>query len=150
MYKSIVVGTDGSDTASQAVEHAVELARSTCATLHIVNAHQTVSMGRAAMGAEMGAPTFDVVEVNKSIAHESESVCKHASHAAERAGVTTELHVVPGDAADAIIAVAQEVDADLIVIGNRGMSGLRRYVLGSVPNKVSHHAPCSLLIVATS
>jgi nucleotide-binding universal stress UspA family protein len=55
-----------------------------------------------------------------------------------------------GDPADAILDVAEEREADLIVIGHKGMTGARRFLLGSVPNKVSHHAPCSVLIVRTS
>ena len=55
-----------------------------------------------------------------------------------------------GEAADALIGVAEETGADLIVVGNRGMSGARRFVLGSVPNTVSHHCPCILLIVDTT
>jgi nucleotide-binding universal stress UspA family protein len=55
-----------------------------------------------------------------------------------------------GDAADAILDVAEEQRADLIVVGNRGMTGAKRFLLGSVPNKVSHHAPCSVLIVRTT
>ena len=64
--------------------------------------------------------------------------------------VNVELHAVPGDAADALASVATEVGGDLIVVGNRGMSGMRRFLLGSVPSKVSHHCPCSLLIVDTT
>ena len=55
-----------------------------------------------------------------------------------------------GDAADAILDVAEEQRSDLIVVGNRGMTGAKRFLLGSVPNKVSHHAPCSVLIVRTT
>jgi nucleotide-binding universal stress UspA family protein len=55
-----------------------------------------------------------------------------------------------GDAADAILDVAEEQQADLVVIGNKGMTGAKRFLLGSVPNKVSHHAPCSVLIVRTT
>jgi nucleotide-binding universal stress UspA family protein len=55
-----------------------------------------------------------------------------------------------GDAADAIVDVAEEQRCDLIVVGNKGMTGAKRFLLGSVPNKVSHHAPCSVLIVRTT
>ena len=55
-----------------------------------------------------------------------------------------------GDAADAILDVAEETNADLIVVGNKGMTGAKRFLLGSVPNKVSHHAPCSVMIVQTT
>jgi nucleotide-binding universal stress UspA family protein len=65
-------------------------------------------------------------------------------------GVHAEAHCVAGDAADALIRVATDARADLIVVGNRGMAGARRFVLGSVPNTVSHHCPSSLLIVDTS
>jgi nucleotide-binding universal stress UspA family protein len=79
----------------------------------------------------------------------SKLICDRASARAEQAGVKCESHVVPGDAADALVDVAEQLGADLIVIGNRGMTGVRRFVLGSVPNKVSHHCPCSLMIVDT-
>ena len=55
-----------------------------------------------------------------------------------------------GDAADALLKVAEDAGCDLLVVGNRGMAGVRRFVLGSVPNKLSHHCPSSLLIVDTS
>ena len=55
-----------------------------------------------------------------------------------------------GDAADAIVDVAEERSCDLIVVGNKGMTGAKRFLLGSVPNKVTHHAPCSVLIVRTT
>ena len=61
-----------------------------------------------------------------------------------------ETHNVGGDPADALMRVATDTGADLLVVGNRGMAGARRFVLGSVPNKVSHHCPASLLIVDTS
>jgi nucleotide-binding universal stress UspA family protein len=70
---------------------------------------------------------------------------------AQGAGVTAvETFARQGDAADAIIDVAEEQRTDLIVVGNRGMTGAKRFLLGSVPNKVSHHAPCSVLIVRTT
>ncbi len=66
------------------------------------------------------------------------------------AGVEVEIHAREGDPADAILDVAEERNADLIVVGNKGMTGAKRFLLGSVPNKVSHHAPCSVLIIRTS
>src|SRR3712207_7528474 len=73
-----------------------------------------------------------------------------ASGLAEEAGVTVEKFARQGDPADAILDVAEETKADLIVVGNKGMTGARRFLLGSVPNKVSHHAPCSVLIIRTT
>ena len=67
-----------------------------------------------------------------------------------RPGVEVETHAREGDPADAILDVAEEKDADLIVVGNKGMTGAKRFLLGSVPNKVSHHAPCSVMIIRTT
>ena len=64
--------------------------------------------------------------------------------------MTAEPHCIPGDAADALLTVAKDTGCDLLVVGNRGMTGVRRFVLGSVPNKLSHNSPASLLIVDTS
>jgi nucleotide-binding universal stress UspA family protein len=61
-----------------------------------------------------------------------------------------ETYARVGDAADAILDVAEEHKCDLIVVGNKGMTGAKRFLLGSVPNKVSNHAPCSVLIIRTT
>jgi nucleotide-binding universal stress UspA family protein len=150
MYQVIVVGTDGSETAGVAVKHATMLAKLSGATLHIVHAHHLVSSTHAAIGATSGMPTVDAGNLNAGIAADSEAVCDHAATEAKRAGVKFETHSRSGDAAASLTSVAGEVGADLLVVGNRGMSGMKRLVLGSVPNKVSHHCPCSLLIVDTS
>ena len=68
----------------------------------------------------------------------------------EESGVNVETFAREGDPADAILDVAEETGADLIVVGNKGMTGAKRFLLGSVPNKVSHHAPCSVLIIRTT
>ena len=72
------------------------------------------------------------------------------AQASARASTAVETFARQGDAADAILDVAEEQRADLIVVGNKGMTGAKRFLLGSVPNKVSHHAPCSVLIVRTT
>ena len=73
-----------------------------------------------------------------------------ASEKAQEAGVDVQVHARQGDPADAILDVAEETNADLIIVGNKGMTGAKRFLLGSVPNKVSHHAPCSVLIIRTT
>ena len=73
-----------------------------------------------------------------------------AAAKARAEGIEVQTHPVEADPADAILNVAEKVDADLIVVGNKGMTGARRYLLGSVPNNVSHHAPCSVIIVRTT
>jgi nucleotide-binding universal stress UspA family protein len=150
MFDVIVVGSDGSGSAAIAVRRAIEIAKLTGATLHIVNAYRSVTLGSVAMAASVGAPTFDTDEVNQAVAAQGAMVCEQVATSARRDGVKVETHAMPGDAADVLVAVANDVGADLLVVGNRGMTGARRFVLGSVPNKVSHHCPCSLLIVDTA
>jgi nucleotide-binding universal stress UspA family protein len=150
MFGVIVVGTDGSESAGVAVGHATALAALSNGTLHVVSAYRPVSVASVAMAATAGAATVDVEAVNRGAAAEAEQVCDHAVATAHRQGVSCQVHAVPGEPADALIAVAKDVAADVLVVGSRGMSGARRFVLGSVPNKVSHHCPCSLLIVDTA
>jgi nucleotide-binding universal stress UspA family protein len=81
---------------------------------------------------------------------DAEVALQEASDVAATAGVETRRHPIEGDPADAIVSIAERQRADLIVVGNKGMTGTARFLLGSVPNKVSHHAPCSVLIVRTT
>jgi len=73
-----------------------------------------------------------------------------AAGTARNEGLEAQTHAMEGDPADAILDVAEEIKADLIIVGNKGMTGARRFLLGSVPNKVSHHAPCSVMIIQTT
>jgi nucleotide-binding universal stress UspA family protein len=145
MYKTIVVGTDGSSTARQAVVHAAQLAALCNASLHIVHAYRPPQAMLVADMATVAVPA----DMHRHAAEAGRQICADAASEAKRIGAAVEEHAVPGDAGDALINVAEHVDADLLVVGNRGMSGVRRFVLGSVPNKVSHHSPCNLLIVDT-
>ena len=148
MYQQIVVGTDGSTGANVAVDAAIELARLTGARLHVVHAHRVATA--AATGAELAAPPVDIMEVNEAIHSEGQRICDQAIARADRAGVRAEAHCAGGHAGEELLRVASAVSADLVVVGNRGMTGMRRFVLGSVPNKVAHHCPTSVLIVDTS
>ncbi len=150
MYKQIVVGTDGSAGAHAAVDTAVELARLTGARLHVVHAHSVMTAYHVATAGQVGIVPVDMNQTNDEIHADGQRICNQAAERARAAGVDVETHCVPGDAADSLLSVAADADADLVVVGNRGMSGARRFVLGSVPNKVSHHCPSSLLIVDTS
>ena len=147
MFKSIVVGTDGSETADQAVKHAIELAKPLGATLHIVTGFLPVTPERVAREADK-VPADMQWAVNPR--DEIDAMLKRATDTADAAGVKTESYARQGDPADALLDVAEERHADLIVVGNKGMTGAKRFLLGSVPNKVSHHAPCSVLIIRTT
>lgn len=147
MFTRIVVGTDGSDTAEEAVRQAIDLAKLTGATLSVVSAFQPVPKRRI-QGEQEGAPA-DIA--NQIGPREDVNLILDAAAAKARAeGVDVQTHPVQADPAEAILNVAEEIKADLIVVGNKGMTGARRYLLGSVPNNVSHHAPCSVIIVRTT
>ena len=79
-----------------------------------------------------------------------DATLEEAAKSLHAVGVKVEIHAREGDPADAILDVAEEESADLIVVGNKGMTGAKRFLLGSVPNKVSHHAPCSVMIIRTT
>lgn len=123
LYERILVGTDGSATASKAVERAVKLADATGADLTVMH----VGSGPKAQA---------VVDAE---------VSKYAE-----TGVSILPQVRTGDPASVLVDAAQTEGYDLLVVGNKGMTGAARFFLGSVPNKVSHHARCSLLIVRTT
>ena len=144
MYKSIVVGTDGSVTASGAVTHAGRLAALSDATVHVVSAYKLPNTGTA-----MAPEAMAYAPSAKELKGVAEEALERAASQLRQEGVKVELHACPGGAAEAIIGVAETTRADLVVVGSRGMSGARR-LLGSVPNSVTHHAPCSVLIAHTT
>ena len=147
MLERIVVGTDGSDTATEAVRQAIQLARLSGGKLEIVAAFEPVPQSR--QREERGEAPGDVAysvgpreDVNVTL--------EAAVGMAKQEGVEATPYPREGDPADAILDVAEETGADLVVVGNKGMTGAKRFLLGSVPNKVSHHAPCSVYIVRTT
>lgn len=123
MYRRILVGTDGSPTASVAVDRAAALAATLGASLTLLSA------GRPA-------------ETARVLAAERERLAAR--------GLAVDVVAAERDPASALVETAESGGYDLLVVGNRGMRGPGRFLLGSVPNKVSHHAPCSLLIVHTT
>jgi len=148
VFRSILVGTDGSETAHAAVQRAIELAGGLRARLTIVSAYEPVSDPRL-RGEQVAAPKDVQWAINPH--DDVVALLERAQAEAVSAGVPeVETFARQGDAADAIVDVAEEQHCDLIVVGNKGMTGAKRFLLGSVPNKVSHHAPCSVLIVRTT
>ena len=141
MYTSIVVGIDGSPTAEIALKRAIELAGAEGARLHVVSAYEP-----APARVTGGAPAAEEYSISPSF--KVDAVLEQALSRAGSEGISVEQHAPKGSPADAIVRVAEENGADLIVIGSVGMQGPKR-VFGSVPNKVSHHTPCDLLIVHT-
>jgi nucleotide-binding universal stress UspA family protein len=146
MFASIVVGTDGSPSAGEAVRQAAELAARLDARLDIVSAYEPVSQSRMRREAQQ-IPEDDEWMIN--VREDVDATLRDAAAVAQAAGVAAETWARQGDPADAILDVAEERDAELVVVGHRGATGARRFLLGSVPNRVSHHAPCSVLIIRT-
>ena len=147
MYASIVVGTDGSDTAREAVRQATELAAAVGARIELVSAYEPVPVPAPALGARA---VDEGVEWSVNPRADVEAMLREAAGDIEAAGVPVTTYARQGDPADAILDVAEERRADLVVVGNKGLTGAKRFLLGSVPNKVSHHAPCSVLIIRTT
>ena len=155
MARSIVVGTDGSEPADAAVRRATDLASREGARLHLVTAyhHQQIlpettiwtndPKGVIDTGRTGGGPQPETVDLREV----AESVVKRAAREALSKGVEVETHAREGHPAEVIIEVANQVHADLIVVGSRGLTGIKRYLLGSVSSKVSEHAPCNVMIV---
>jgi nucleotide-binding universal stress UspA family protein len=138
VFETVVVGADASDTAAEAVRQAIELVKLTNGTLHIVSAYRPQHLGTGG-AEEQGIATGDIAE---------SVLADHASRA-RALGVTAQTHARSGAPAEVICGVAADLNADLIIVGNKGMHGVRR-VLGSVPNSVAHQAPCSVLIAFTT
>jgi nucleotide-binding universal stress UspA family protein len=134
--QSIVVGTDGSDTAERAVDRAGAIARAFGATIHVVSVYsddKTPLVGAGRQG--------DRVHAQQAVDRAQERLAKE--------GVQSEAHVSNREAGRELVAIADETRAQMIVVGNRGMTGAKR-LLGSVPNYVSHHAHCDVVIVRST
>ena len=144
MPEQIVVGTDGSDSAKLAVAEAVRLAKSLGAELHVVSGYKPLRGARIegppGGAAKVWAPLPDSL-VEGTLSETAAEVRLH--------NVTVETHAVEDEPADALLKVADRVGASMIVVGSRGMHGARRFVIGSVPNDISHRASCNVVIVST-
>ncbi|MBK5307103.1 MAG: universal stress protein [Frankiaceae bacterium] len=150
MYRSIVVGTDGSPSAQEAVRRAGELAALCGARLAIVSAYRPVAHAAVlAMSGAAGGLLLDPAELVEQQRQEADEALEHAMMMLDATAPFASTVSAPGNPAEVLLAIAADKDADLIVVGNRGMQGAARFLLGSVPNRVAHHASCSVLIVQT-
>ena len=145
MFRAIVVGTDGSETAAKAVATATEMAKVHGSLLHVVTAYEPVLPALSADERE----ALGELQWMASPGERAERVVAEAAERATAEGVVVETHVVVGDAAHGLIDVAEQREADLIVVGSKGLNSPARFLLGSVPSKVVHHASCHVLVVRT-
>jgi nucleotide-binding universal stress UspA family protein len=144
MIQTVTVGTDGSDTATKAVEFALDLAEKFGAKVVIASSYRPVSEDKVRRD-QRDAPEDIQWSINPT-----QEVDANLNAAAERArarGLDTVTEAREGQPADVLCEIAEAYESDVIVVGNKGM---QRRVLGSVPNSVSHKAPCSVLIVKTT
>jgi nucleotide-binding universal stress UspA family protein len=142
MFRTVVAGTDGSPRAERAVQEAIDLCKSEGARLHLVAAFGDHERHWESVPTSREVAVVDLRSVAESV------LLRHARKAEEH-GIEVDWAAREGTAADAIIDAASDLDADVIVIGNKGMTSRKRFLLGSVPEKVSRHAPCSVMIVNT-
>ena len=143
MYSAIIVGTDGSETAQHAVDQAARLAQALGGHVHLVSAYEPLR-GSTIQEAPAGAAKVWAIPPDAKV----RAIVDEACAALRFKGIEVTPHAIARDPADALLEIAEQEHADLIVVGSRGMHGMAR-ALGSVPNKVSHRARCSVLIVAT-
>jgi len=141
--RSVVVGTDGSPSAELAVRRTAEVVKGSDAEVHVVTAYPDLPAYRELLTGSAKREPVDLRGV-------AESVLARAVRHLATDGVKAQSHAREGEPAAVIIEVAQETNADLIVVGARGLTGIQRFLLGSVSSKLSHHAPCDVMIVRES
>jgi nucleotide-binding universal stress UspA family protein len=144
MIETIAVGTDGSDTAAKAVDFALDLAEKFGSRVVVASSYRAVSEGRLRQE-QREAPEDIQWSINPM--EEVDANLRAVEERAKKRGLKTTTEAREGDPADVLCDIAEQHSADLLVVGNRGM---HRRVLGSVPNSVSHNAPCSVVIVKTT
>ena len=151
MWSSIVVGTDGSQTAAEAVRTAAGLASLCGARLTVCHAYQPLSTSAAlamsGAAAGVGVLVDSADDLDRQRADAEQLVAQAVASCGAAPGRTTGA-ALPGGAAEVLLRVAEQVAADLVVVGSRGMHGAKR-LLGSVPNTVTHTSRCAVLVVRT-
>lgn len=139
MISTIAVGTDGSATASKAVDVGVEMARRFDAKVVLVSAYHDKAGGSSEVDAELQWASNPAARLREILARTETKLKSEGIECTTMAG--------EGDPAKTLVELAERCNADVLVIGNKGMN---RRVLGSVPNSVAHKAPCSVLVVKTT
>jgi len=134
--KTIVVGLDGSPGSDQALAAAVDMARLRGSSLKIIHAYHTMP------NAFLKESHDDMQRFRQEA---EESVEKYLATAPSMAGLNVEVHTVPGGAAEVLIEASK--DAQLLVVGTRGLGGFEGLLMGSVSSKCVHHAHCPVLVV---
>jgi nucleotide-binding universal stress UspA family protein len=146
-YQHVLVGTDGSASATEAVRHAGGLAAAFGAKLTIVTAYNP-DPERAARARSETPEDLQWTVTDSALA--SERAAAGRAVAREAGATDVDIYVEAGDPAEVVIEAAELRRADVIVVGSKGMTSAKRFLIGSVPNRISHHAPCDVIIVRTA
>jgi nucleotide-binding universal stress UspA family protein len=144
MVRTVAVGTDGSGTADKAVEFAIDMAARYEARIVFISAYVP---GRTARVPREARDAPGDVQWTSNPVEQVDATLRECEERAEERGLRWTSEAREGDPARILVELAESNDADVLVIGNKGM---QRKVLGSVPNSVSHSAPCSVMIVKTT
>ena len=145
-YTSIVVGTDGSETAQRAVAQAAGVAADHGARLVIVTAYEPQGDSLA----EDNAAPEDIKWMLTDRNQAEEKISSGRDIAKQAGAPKVTVQAIEGAPADVLIEAATDFGADCIVVGSVGLKGAGRFLLGSVASSVAHHAPCDVLIVHTT
>ena len=147
-YRSIVVGTDGSATAERAVRQAAALAADDDARLVVVSAYQPA--GTLAVSAE-AERVPDEIRYTLTDRAQTEELAERGRSIAREAGVAkVVVQALEGEPGRVLLDAAKDFDADLIVVGSKGLTSHAHFILGSVASSVAHHAPCDVLVAHTT
>lgn len=146
-YKKVLAGVDGSETSLRAFRSAAQLAKLHGADLYAVCVYtppdpQTLERWKQEAPSEISWRMSQTAAADEAL--------EKAATVGREEGVEVERRAVEGEPAEAILSLAEDEKVDLIIVGSVGMTGTKRFLLGSVPNKISHHAPCDVLIVKTA
>lgn len=147
MYRHVLVGTDGSDTATEAIRHAAALAAAAEARLTVMTAFTEPDAGQLA---RLQSDLPEELRWQVTGAAQAEETATDGTRVAAQLGANAHPRIERGEPATAILNVLDIGDFDLVVVGSRGLSSPSRFILGNVPNAVSHHAPCDVAIIHTA
>jgi nucleotide-binding universal stress UspA family protein len=139
MISTVAVGTDGTETAAEALRMASEVARRFDAKIVLLSAFDESKSGNAARDREDQWSFSSAARLREQLARSEEDL--------KRSGLEASVMIGEGDPGEVLVRLAEDCSADVIVVGNKGM---QRRVLGSVPNTVTHKAPCSVIVVKTT
>lgn len=160
-YNKVVVGTDGSPTAMRALDVACDLGAKLGTDVLVVCAYEPPTERELEqMKADPNDPIAQWSSGKSSTPEEfrwriagtaqAEDILERAFEHASQRGVPAEVRAVNGSPAEVLISTAEDDNCDLIAVGNVGMAGAKRFMLGNVPNRISHHSPTDVLIIRTS